>query len=225
MSREDFIVGQIRAAGISTVINGITVNVKMRDEVGDVLICTGTTKPTDGSSGYAKGCIFIDTNVETGTTGFYTNDGTNTSCSFIQNMTAGSVAAEVSELTSIITSINTDRASDESVLQSQITSDATSESVQNSKLDSEISDRAIDESVVVSQLTSEISDRAIDESVLQSSLTSESTARAAGDSQLLSTVDSEISDRGADESTLQSEVTSGDLRISILESKVASYHP
>jgi len=225
MSREDFIVGQIRAAGISTVINGITVNVKMRDEVGDVLICTGTTKPTDGSSGYAKGCIFIDTNVETGTTGFYTNDGTNTSCSFIQNMTAGSVAAEVSELTSIITSINTDRASDESVLQSQITSDATSESVQNSKLDSEISDRAIDESVIVSQLTSEISDRAIDESVLQSSLTSESTARAAGDSQLLSTVDSEISDRGADESTLQSEVTSGDLRISILESKVASYHP
>lgn len=224
MSREDFIVGQIRAAGISTVINGITVNVKMRDEVGDVLICTGTTKPTDGSSGYAKGCIFIDTNVETGTTGFYTNDGTNTSCSFIQNMTAGSVAAEVSELTSIITSINTDRASDESVLQSQITSDATSESVQNSKLDSEISDRAIDESVIVSQLTSEISDRAIDESVLQSSLTSESTARAAGDSQLLSTVDSEISDRGADESTLQSEVTSGDLRISILESKVASYH-
>jgi len=223
MSREDFIVGQIRAAGISTVINGITVNVKMRDEVGDVLICTGTTKPTDGSSGYAKGCIFIDTNVETGTTGFYTNDGTNTSCSFIQNMTAGSVAAEVSELTSIITSINTDRASDESVLQSQITSDATSESVQNSKLDSEISDRAIDESVIVSQLTSEISDRAIDESVLQSSLTSESTARAAGDSQLLSTVDSEISDRGADESTLQSEVTSGDLRISILESKVASY--
>lgn len=222
MSREDFIVGQIRAAGISTVINGITVNVKMRDEVGDVLICTGTTKPTDGSSGYAKGCIFIDTNVETGTTGFYTNDGTNTSCSFIQNMTAGSVAAEVSELTSIITSINTDRASDESVLQSQITSDATSESVQNSKLDSEISDRAIDESLVVSQLTSEISDRAIDESVLQSSLTSESTARAAGDSQLLSTVDSEISDRGADESTLQSEVTSGDLRISILESKVAS---
>lgn len=222
MSREDFIVGQIRAAGISTVINGITVNVKMRDEVGDVLICTGTTKPTDGSSGYAKGCIFIDTNVETGTTGFYTNDGTNTSCSFIQNMTAGSVAAEVSELTSIITSINTDRASDESVLQSQITSDATSESVQNSKLDSEISDRAIDESVIVSQLTSEISDRAIDESVLQSSLTSESTARAAGDSQLLSTVDSEISDRGADESTLQSEVTSGDLRISILESKVAS---
>lgn len=224
MSREDFIVGQIRAAGISTVINGITVNVKMRDEVGDVLICTGTTKPTNGSSGYAKGCIFIDTNVETGTTGFYTNDGTNTSCSFIQNMTAGSVAAEVSELTSIITSINTDRASDESVLQSQITSDATSESVQNSKLDSEISDRAIDESVIVSQLTSEISDRAIDESVLQSSLTSESTARAAGDSQLLSTVDSEISDRGADESTLQSEVTSGDLRISILESKVASYH-
>ena len=241
MSREDFIVGQIRAAGISTVINGITVNVKMRDEVGDVLICTGTTKPTDGSSGYAKGCIFIDTNVETGTTGFYTNDGTNTSCSFIQNMTAGSVAAEVSELTSIITSINTDRASDESVLQSQITSDATSESVQNSKLDSEISDRAIDESlvvsqltseiddrtldesVIVSQLTSEISDRAIDESVLQSSLTSESTARAAGDSQLLSTVDSEISDRGADESTLQSEVTSGDLRISILESKVASH--
>jgi len=138
MSREDFIVGQIRAAGISTVINGITVNVKMRDEVGDILLATGTTVPTTTSSGFAKGCIFIDTNVSGGTTGFYINNGTRTSCDFVASASAASV--DLSILTSTVTSEIADRAVDESVI--------------SSKLTSEITDRDTDESVLQSEVTS-----------------------------------------------------------------------
>ena len=42
----------------------------------------GTTVPTDATTGYAKGCLFIDTDVASGTSGLYVNVGTNTSCVF-----------------------------------------------------------------------------------------------------------------------------------------------
>ena len=47
-----------------------------------MLIATGTDVPANATSGYAKGCLFIDRNVATGTTGLYENIGTNTSCNF-----------------------------------------------------------------------------------------------------------------------------------------------
>ncbi len=52
------------------------------DGDGDILLATGLTTPANTTSGYAKGCLFIDTNVATGTTGLYCNKGTNTSCVF-----------------------------------------------------------------------------------------------------------------------------------------------
>jgi len=41
----------------------------------------GDTVPTDGASGYAKGCIFIKTDGGAGTT-LYINEGSETSCDF-----------------------------------------------------------------------------------------------------------------------------------------------
>lgn len=41
----------------------------------------GTTVPTDGATGYAKGCQFTKTDGSTGTT-LYLNEGSNTSCDF-----------------------------------------------------------------------------------------------------------------------------------------------
>ena len=41
----------------------------------------GTTVPTDGTAGYGKGCIFIDTDGGIGST-LYVNEGSNTSCDF-----------------------------------------------------------------------------------------------------------------------------------------------
>ena len=54
----------------------------MRDKNRDILQATGTDVPANATSGYAKGCLFIDRDVATGTTGLYENIGTNTSCNF-----------------------------------------------------------------------------------------------------------------------------------------------
>ena len=63
---------------------GTTDNIKaiFKDGDGDILFATGTDVPADTSSGYAKGCLFIDTDVATGTTGLYCNKGTKTSAVF-----------------------------------------------------------------------------------------------------------------------------------------------
>lgn len=41
----------------------------------------GSTVPTDGTAGYAAGCVFIDTDSGIGTT-LYVNEGSRTSCDF-----------------------------------------------------------------------------------------------------------------------------------------------
>ena len=52
------------------------------DPDGNILFASGTTVPTDNETGFAKGCLFIDTNVAGGTTGIYENVGTTTDCNF-----------------------------------------------------------------------------------------------------------------------------------------------
>ena len=66
--------------GGSVVATGVTALLKDGD--GKVLLATGTTVPSDGGTKYAKGCLFIDTDVATGTTGLYCNKGTAASCAF-----------------------------------------------------------------------------------------------------------------------------------------------
>ena len=68
--------------GRAEIINSVAVRVYFRDTNGDVLFCTGVTVPTATSAGYAKGCLFIDTDVAGGTGGLYCNKGTNLSCTF-----------------------------------------------------------------------------------------------------------------------------------------------
>jgi hypothetical protein len=74
--------GSLQVTPAAETINSIVVYPVLCDGNGDILWATGLTKPTDGSTGYAKGCLFIDTDVATGTTGLYCNKGTNTSCTF-----------------------------------------------------------------------------------------------------------------------------------------------
>lgn len=54
----------------------------IKDSSGNIVLASGTTVPSDTTSGYAKGATFLDTDVVTGTSGFYTNVGTTTSCNF-----------------------------------------------------------------------------------------------------------------------------------------------
>lgn len=72
----------LELTGVSTVMGAETVLPLIIDSNQDVLLVTGTTVPTDATTGYAKGCLFIDTDVATGTGGLYCNQGTKTSCDF-----------------------------------------------------------------------------------------------------------------------------------------------
>lgn len=64
----------------ATAASGVTV--LLMDSAGKALLATGTTVPSDAGTIYAKGCLFIDTDVGTGTTGLYCNKGTAASCVF-----------------------------------------------------------------------------------------------------------------------------------------------
>lgn len=64
----------------SVIATGVTALIL--NEAGLALLATGTTLPSDAGALYAKGCLFIDTDVATGTSGLYVNEGTAASCSF-----------------------------------------------------------------------------------------------------------------------------------------------
>ena len=72
----------IQLAGETETINSQSINGLIANSNGDLLLCSGTVTITDTSTGYAKGCLYIKTDVATGTTGLYCNKGTNTSCQF-----------------------------------------------------------------------------------------------------------------------------------------------
>jgi len=96
----------IRLNGIAQTINSVDIRVLEYDQAGDVLRAVGTTVPTDASSGFAKGAIFIDTDVATGLDGAYVNKGTNTSCLFTNAVgyVTGAGGA-VTQATSITTTV------------------------------------------------------------------------------------------------------------------------
>ena len=68
---------QLQGTTIATGVIGL-----IFDKSGQCLLATGTTVPADTTALYAKGCLFIDTNVATGTTGLYCNKGTSASAAF-----------------------------------------------------------------------------------------------------------------------------------------------
>ena len=76
----------LRVAGqsISAAVAGsaAAINVLVRDGSGYILWATGTGVPADATKGYAKGCLFIDTDVVAATTGLYVNVGTTAECDF-----------------------------------------------------------------------------------------------------------------------------------------------
>lgn len=56
--------------------------VVLRDGEGNALLATALAVPADTGAGFAKGCLFIDTDVASGTSGLYVNIGTKASCIF-----------------------------------------------------------------------------------------------------------------------------------------------
>ena len=81
-SYEQIVSGEIILAGIPDSTGTQSITVLLRDAENKILLATGTTVPTDNDTLFAKGCLFIDTNVGTGTTGLYVNTGTKALCVF-----------------------------------------------------------------------------------------------------------------------------------------------
>lgn len=79
----------LKIDGKEKLVGAETVRILLYDRAGKILFCTGVTKPADLTAGYAKGCIFVDTDAAGGVNGFYVNTGTITSCAF----QTGAVAA------------------------------------------------------------------------------------------------------------------------------------
>jgi len=126
--------------GKTQTVGDTEVEVLLKDSSDKVLLCRGTSVPT--GAGYAKGCIFLKTDVTTGSSGIYDNQGTTTSASFQVVTGSTGVTTDLSTMTSKLTS--------EQVLRS------TGDSTLLSKVTSEVTDRGDDESVITSMVDSTV---------------------------------------------------------------------
>lgn len=62
----------------------------LSDIDGDIILAKGTTVPTDATDGYAKGCLFLDSDATSGSV-LFINEGTSSSCDFNAVQTAGAL--------------------------------------------------------------------------------------------------------------------------------------
>ena len=69
----------ITAASAGTIAS---IKVLIRDTDSNILLAIGSDVPADTTAGYIKGCLFINSDVVSGTSGLYDNVGTATSCIF-----------------------------------------------------------------------------------------------------------------------------------------------
>lgn len=72
----------IRYTGEKVTVNGQDITVYSRDEAGDILLAVGTATIIDGATGYAKGALYIDTDIGAGSSGIFENVGTISACNF-----------------------------------------------------------------------------------------------------------------------------------------------
>jgi hypothetical protein len=77
------------------------VTILAKDGSGKILLATGTTVPSAGTGIYAKGAIFIDTNVADGSSALYENTGTVLSYAFTA-LPAANAAASVALSSALI---------------------------------------------------------------------------------------------------------------------------
>jgi hypothetical protein len=114
----------LKIAGELRTINGVAVRVLEYDNAGKILRVSGTSVPT--GAGYAKGCLFMKTDVVTGTKGLYENQGTTTAASFnvIGDVTSAEIGSNAVTLAKLATGITPSHVVKFFVLGSTITTTA-----------------------------------------------------------------------------------------------------
>lgn len=179
--------------GESDTVGATAVTVLLRDGAGRPILCSGTSVPT--GAGYAKGCLFIKTDVSDGSSGLYDNQGTTAAASFqVITGTAG-ITTDLSTITSTVASgVDATSALDSTAL-SQATSG--------------IASGLLKDSVNLSVATSQATSGTTGDSTVTSKLTSGDVVGSTGTSTA--------------KSQLLSSITSGDLRVSTIDSRVTSH--
>ncbi|MDD4027024.1 MAG: hypothetical protein PHO75_02430 [Candidatus Shapirobacteria bacterium] len=81
-----------------------TLRVLARDFQNKIILCSGTSVPT--GAGYAKGCLFMKTDVAAGTKGLYENQGDTTTASF--NVIGDIATAEIADSAITVAKLATD---------------------------------------------------------------------------------------------------------------------
>lgn len=80
----------------------------LHDNGGDILFATGTSAPSDASSGYAVGCIFQATSGAVGEV-LFTNVGTTSSCNFdVVQAAGGALTVRTTRVAANYTVLSTD---------------------------------------------------------------------------------------------------------------------
>jgi hypothetical protein len=80
-NREKVIARVLQMVGNVQTPDSTEVTVLKSNANDDVTLAQGTTVPTDAETGYAKGCLFVDTNASAGAV-LLVNEGDETSCDF-----------------------------------------------------------------------------------------------------------------------------------------------
>lgn len=182
----------LKLTGESDTVGNTAVTVLLRDSEGHVILCSGTSVPTGAD--YAKGCLFIKTDVTTGSSGLYDNQGTKAAASFQVITGSTGITTDISELTSVITSgLDADSAANSTVnseatsgVASGLLTDSATRSVATSQAASGTS-RVTTLSTGVSTADSQVQSHATSATGRETTL---STAASAVDSQATSQVGS-----------------------------------
>jgi hypothetical protein len=72
----------VKFKGVDTNDGYVEITILDKGTDGKILRAQGTSVPHKGTTGYAKGCFFYDTDVAAGTRGAWVNIGTSTACNF-----------------------------------------------------------------------------------------------------------------------------------------------
>jgi len=84
--------------GAVETINSQSITVLEKDSSRNILRASGTVTITDAWSGYAKGCIYIETDVATWSSATFENVWSTTSCQFVQTSWVAQVTIPTAEV-------------------------------------------------------------------------------------------------------------------------------
>lgn len=164
--KQKVIVSLLQATGNSETPDATTVTVLERDASGNITKAKGVTVPNDAETGYAKGCLFVDTNVADDVPNTYINVDDETGCDF--NVMGSDLPAGSVDATELATdSVDSDEIAANAVGNAEMGDNAigNAEMADNAIGNAEMLDNAVDNAEIATDAvrSDEIQDASIEE--------------------------------------------------------------